>query len=66
MTRSAAPPIAGRCARVLIADDDPRMRELLTGLVDELGHEVLAVPDGEAASRPGRAFEQVANGRGKG
>lgn len=49
MTRSAAPPIAGRCARILIADDDPRMRELLTGLLEELGHEVLAVPDGEAA-----------------
>ncbi|MBI2081503.1 MAG: response regulator [candidate division NC10 bacterium] len=49
MTRPAAPPIAGRCARILIADDDPRMRELLIGLLKELGYEVLAVPDGEAA-----------------
>ena len=38
-----------RPARILIADDDPSMRELLTGLVQDLGYEAQAVPDGEAA-----------------
>lgn len=44
-----APPSAGRRARLLIADDDPHMRELLQGLVLDLGHEVVAVADGAAA-----------------
>ncbi|MBI4735565.1 MAG: response regulator [candidate division NC10 bacterium] len=44
------PPLhAGRPARILIADDDPSTRELLTGLVQDLGYEALAVPDAEAA-----------------
>ena len=38
-----------RPARILIADDDPVMRELLVGLVQDLGYEAQAVPDGEAA-----------------
>lgn len=44
-----APPSTGRRARLLIADDDPHMRELLLGLVQDLGYEAVAVPDGEAA-----------------
>jgi putative two-component system response regulator len=39
----------GRRARILIADDDPLMRELLVGYAQDLGHEAVAVPDGEAA-----------------
>lgn len=35
--------------RILIADDDPDMRELFLGLVQELGYDALAVPDGQAA-----------------
>ncbi len=42
-------PRPGRRARIIIADDDPGTRELLTGLVTDLGHEPLAVSDGEAA-----------------
>lgn len=44
-----APSAGGRRARILIADDDPNLRELLTGLVRDLGYEVVAVADGEAA-----------------
>jgi putative two-component system response regulator len=36
-------------ARVLIAEDDPSSRELLTQLVEALGHETHAVADGAAA-----------------
>jgi putative two-component system response regulator len=39
----------GRRARILIADDDAAMRELLTAMVEDLGHEAVAVPDGVAA-----------------
>jgi len=39
----------GRSARVLIAEDDPSARELLTRLVEALGYEAQAVLDGEAA-----------------
>jgi len=35
--------------RILIADDDPIQRELLAMLVADLGHEPVAVADGEAA-----------------
>ena len=38
-----------RQARILIADDDPAMRELLAGLVRDLGYEAVTVPDGRAA-----------------
>jgi len=38
-----------RPARILIADDDPGTRELLTAMVEGLGHEAVAVPDGVAA-----------------
>ncbi len=47
--RPLAPPGNGRRARILIADDDSRTREFLTGLVQDLGHEAVAVPDGAAA-----------------
>ncbi len=36
-------------ARILIADDDPEVREVLAGLVRELGHEAAEAADGEAA-----------------
>jgi putative two-component system response regulator len=39
----------GRPARILIADDDPGTRELLVSLIQDLGYEAQAVPDGEAA-----------------
>jgi putative two-component system response regulator len=43
------PPSIGRRARILIAEDDAAMRELLTAMVEDLGHDAVAVPDGEAA-----------------
>jgi len=36
-------------ARILIVDDDPRMRELLADMVEGLGHEPVSVPDGITA-----------------
>ncbi len=39
----------GRRARILIAEDDPDMRELIRALVEDLGLECVAVPDGQAA-----------------
>ncbi len=46
----ASPPLGiSRRARILVVDDDPTARELLTGLVQDLGHEALAVPDAIAA-----------------
>jgi putative two-component system response regulator len=39
----------GRPASILIADDDSQMRELLLGLVEDLGYRAQAVPDGPAA-----------------
>lgn len=48
--RTASTPLhAGRRARILIAEDDSRMRELLTDIVRNLGHEPIAVADGKAA-----------------
>ncbi len=50
--RTGTPPApigAGRPARILIADDDPGVRELLTEMVEGLGHEAVLVPDGIAA-----------------
>jgi len=38
-----------RPARLLIADDDATMRELLTAMVEGLGHEAVAAPDAFAA-----------------
>jgi len=42
-------PSIGRRARILIAEDDAAMRELLTAMVEDLGHDAIAVPDGAAA-----------------
>ena len=42
-------PQSDRPARILIADDDPGTREFLTAMVEGLGHEAVAVPDGVAA-----------------
>jgi len=36
-------------ARILIADDDAAMRELLTAMIEDLGHDAVAVRDGKAA-----------------
>lgn len=46
---------SGRAARILVADDDPQARELLLALVESLGHEGMAVPDGQAALAAVRA-----------
>jgi putative two-component system response regulator len=43
------PSIPEQRARILIADDDPRMRDLLMEMVDGLGHQGVAVADGVAA-----------------
>jgi len=43
------PPPVHRPARVLIAEDDPGMRETLAALVKGLGYETVTVADGEAA-----------------
>ncbi len=42
-------PSIGRSARILIVDDDARVREMLTDMVEGLGHEAIAVADGFAA-----------------
>ncbi len=34
---------------ILIAEDDPRVREALSALLERLGHTVIAVPDGDLA-----------------
>jgi len=56
--RASSPPREGdpwallsarRPARILIADDDPHMRELVTGLVENIGYDAVAVSDGKAA-----------------
>ncbi len=39
----------GRPHRILVADDDPQMRELVAGLTRELGCEAVEAADGEAA-----------------
>lgn len=43
------PPGDRPAARILIADDDAGTRELLASLIQDLGYEAQAVPDGEAA-----------------
>ncbi|MFD2684272.1 hypothetical protein ACFS5L_05240 [Streptomyces phyllanthi] len=44
-------------ARILVVEDDDRLRELLERQLTRLGHEVFAVPDVEAAPDRGRAME---------
>ncbi len=44
--RPSHPPL--RRARILIAEDDPVLRELVTVIVEGLGHEAVAVADGNA------------------
>ena len=46
-----APPIR---ARILIVDDEPAIREYVTSLLSELGHEVLAAANGVEALRLAR------------
>ena len=46
---SSESPRSDRPLRVLIAEDDPDMRELIRALVEDLGLECVAVPDGQAA-----------------
>ena len=53
---------AAACGRVLVAEDDGALRELLQELLTEAGHEVVAVPNGaEALGRmeAGDAFDVV-------
>lgn len=38
-------------SRILVADDDASVRDMLVGLLGALGHDVVAVPDGECALR---------------
>ncbi len=40
---------AGGGPRILVAEDEPEMRDLVTGLVEALGYDAVPVPDGEAA-----------------
>ena len=40
---------AGRGPRILVAEDEPEMRDMVTGLVRALGYDAVPVPDGEAA-----------------
>jgi len=46
---SSAAPGAHQQVRILIAEDDPILRELLTEWVRNLGHEAVAVQNGRAA-----------------
>lgn len=48
--RSSAPP-AGGCRRVLIVDDEPRMRDMLSRAVTEMGFEASAAGSAESALR---------------
>jgi DNA-binding response OmpR family regulator len=52
MTASAAK----NAVRILVADDDPEMREMVATVLRRLGYHVLTAPDGETALR---AFEQA-------
>jgi two-component system phosphate regulon response regulator OmpR len=45
------PPVARLKTRILVVDDDPRLRELLVRYLGEQGLEVKAVPDGAAMDR---------------
>lgn len=38
-------------SRILVADDDAGVRDILVGLLEALGYDVIAVPDGECALR---------------
>ncbi len=42
-------PVGVRPSRIVIAEDDPTTRELLTTMVEGLGYTVIAVEDGQAA-----------------
>ncbi len=48
-TPPAAGVNGGRRARVLVADDEPQVRELIASLIREFGYEAMEVADGEAA-----------------
>ena len=43
-------------SRILLAEDDPALRRLLAAILEEAGHRVLAVADGEAAAEALQAF----------
>lgn len=45
-----AQPVAGRCGRILVIEDDPDFRDLMDTFLRGEGHEVLAVGDGVAAA----------------
>lgn len=46
---AAAGAVAAPAARIMLVDDDPDVRFFLSSLLDELGHEVQAFEDAEAA-----------------
>ena len=56
MPRQATDPPHPRAGTIVVADDDRLTRELLAGLLRARGHDVEAVPDGQAA------VERVARG----
>ena len=39
----------GNCGPVLVVDDDPRIRELITSVLERAGFETLEAPDGDGA-----------------
>lgn len=47
--KPSSPAITGQSARVLVADDDPLIRELEAALIRRVGHHVDIVPDAETA-----------------
>jgi len=48
---------AGTRCTILLAEDDPRVRALLTRVLEQAGHEVLVAPDGRAALERARSWE---------
>jgi CheY-like chemotaxis protein len=52
----AARSVAGAPKRVLIADDSAPIRETLTSVLRDLGHEVQSAPDGDAALKMAQAW----------
>ena len=43
--------MSGRNLRVLVVDDEPEIRCLLTDILEGAGHEVASAPDGRSAER---------------
>jgi len=56
--RTAKPGEEPRCT-ILLAEDDPRVRALLSRILEQAGHEVLAAADGRAALERARSWDGV-------